>query len=79
MIQVKWSNNVDNSNYSSGSDVVMQTVNITPTRSDARILIYVCYPSIRSYTTGNTRNRLNQHIKRNGSEIYSLSEMPQWR
>ena len=79
MIQLKWSANVDNANYSSGSDVVMQTVNITPTRSEARILIYVCYPSIRSYTTGNTRNRLNQHIKRNGSEIYSLNEMPQWR
>ena len=57
----------------------MQTVNITPTNSSARILIHVCYPSIRSYTTGNTRNRLNQHIKRNGTEIYSLPEMPQWR
>ena len=79
MIQLKWSANVDNANYSSTSDVVMQTVNITPTRSEARILIYVCYPSIRSYTTGNTRNRLNHHIKRNGSEIYSLPEMPQWR
>ena len=79
IIQVKWTANVDNANYSSGSDVTMQTLNITPTRSDARILIYVCYPSIRSYTTGNTRNRLNQHIKRNGSEIYSLNEMPQWR
>ena len=79
VIQVKWSANVDNSNYSSGSDVVMQTVNITPTNSSARILIHVCYPSIRSYTTGNTRNRLNQHIKRNGTEIYSLPEMPQWR
>ena len=79
VIQVKWTANVDNSNYSSGSDVTMQTLNITPTRDDARILIYVCYPSIRSYTTGNTRNRLNQHIKRNGSEIYSLNEMPQWR
>ena len=79
IIQVKWSANVDNANYSSGSDVVMQTVNITPTNSSARILIHVCYPSIRSYTTGNTRNRLNQHIKRNGSEIYSLPEMPQWR
>ena len=79
IIQVKWSANVDNANYSSGSDVVMQTVNITPTNSSARILIHVCYPSIRSYTTGNTRNRLNQHIKRNGTEIYSLPEMPQWR
>jgi hypothetical protein len=79
IIQVKWTANVDNSNYSSGSDVVMQTLNITPTRSDARILIYVCYPSIRSYTTGNTRNRLNQHIKRDGTEIYNLGEMPQWR
>ena len=79
MIQLKWSANVDNANYSSGSDVTMQTVNITPTRSDARILIYVCYPAIRTYVTGNTRTRLNQHIKRDGSEIYSLNEMPQWR
>ena len=57
----------------------MQTVEITPQRSDCRMLIHVVYPSIRSYTTGNTRNRLNHHIKRDGSEIYSLPEMPQWR
>ena len=79
VIQVKWSANVDNANYSSSSDVAMQTVAITPTRNDARILIHVCYPSIRSFTTGNTRNRLNHHITRDGSEIYSLPEMPQWR
>ena len=57
----------------------MQTVNFTPLRSDSRVLIHVVYPSIRSYTTGNTRNRLNQHIKRDGTEIYTLSELPQWR
>ena len=79
IIQVKWSANVDNANYSSTSDVTMQTVEITPQRSDCRMLIHVVYPSIRSYTTGNTRNRLNHHIKRDGSEIYSLPEMPQWR
>ena len=79
VIQVKWSANVDNANYSSTSDVTMQTVNFTPLRTSSRVLIHVVYPSIRSYTTGNTRNRLNQHIKRNGSEIYSLPEMPQWR
>ena len=79
IVQVKWTANVDNANYSSSSDMTMQTLNITPTRSDARMLIHVVYPSVRSYTTGNTRNRLNQHIKRDGNEIYTLSEMPQWR
>ena len=79
VVQIRWSANVDNANYSSTSDVTMQTVNFTPLRSDSRVLIHVVYPSIRSYTTGNTRNRLNQHIKRDGNEIYTLSEMPQWR
>ena len=79
IIQIRWSANVDNSNYSSTSDVTMQTVNITPQRSSSRMLIHVVYPSIRSYTTGNTRNRLNHHIKRDGTEIYNLPEMPQWR
>ncbi len=79
VIQVKWSANVDNANYSSTSDVVMQTVTITPTSNDARMLIHVVYPSIRTYVTGNTRTRLNQHIKRDGNEIYNLNEMPQWR
>ena len=37
------------------------------------------YPSVRSFTTGNTRTRLNHHIKRNGSEIYNLGEVPQWK
>ena len=79
VVQIKWSANVDNANYSSTSDMVMQTVNFTPLKSSSRVLIHVVYPSIRSYTTGNTRNRLNQHIKRDGNEIYSLPEMPQWR
>ena len=79
VIQVKWTANVDNGNYSSTSDMVMQTVNITPTRSNARMLIHVVYPSVRSYTTGNTRHRLTHHIKRDGTEIYTLGEVPQWR
>ena len=79
VVQIRWSANVDNANYSSTSDVTMQTVNFTPLRTSSRVLIHVVYPSIRSYTTGNTRNRLNQHIKRDGNEIYTLSEMPQWR
>ena len=79
VVQIRWSANVDNANYSSTSDVAMQTVNFTPLRTSSRVLIHVVYPSIRSYTTGNTRNRLNQHIKRDGTEIYNLNEMPQYK
>ena len=77
--QVRWTANVDNANYSSTSDMTMQTLNFTPQRSDSRLLIHVVYPSVRSFTTGNTRHRLNHHIKRNGSEIYNLGEVPQWK
>ena len=57
----------------------MLTCVITPQRSDSILWIHVEYPSMRSFSTGNTRNLCNHHVKRNGTEIYSLNEVPQWR
>ena len=57
----------------------MQTVTFTPLKTSSRVLIHVVYPTIRTYVTGNTRTRLNHHIKRDGTEIYTLSEMPQYK
>ena len=56
----------------------MLTLAFTPQRADSILWIHVEYPSIRSRETGNNRNRLNHHIKRDGTEIYSIAETPQY-
>ena len=57
----------------------MLTCVITPQRSDSILWIHVEYPTMRSYSQGNTRNLCNHKIKRNGSDIYYVNETPQWR
>ena len=78
-IQVKTASATDNNTITSSSDTTMLTCVITPQRSDSILWIHVEYPSMRSFSTGNTRNLCNHHVKRNGTEIYSLIEVPQWR
>ena len=79
VIQVKTASVTENADYNSTSDTTMLTLAFTPQRADSILWIHVEYPSIRSRETGNNRNRLNHHIKRDGSEIYNLNETPQWR
>ena len=79
VIQVKTASVTENADYNSTSDTTMLTLAFTPQRADSILWIHVEYPSIRSRETGNNRNRLNHHITRDGSEIYNLYEMPQWR
>ena len=79
IIQVKTASATDNNTITSASDTTMLTCVITPQRSDSILWIHVEYPSMRSFSTGNTRNLCNHHVKRNGTEIYSLNEVPQWR
>ena len=57
----------------------MLTCVITPQRSDSILWIHVEYPTMRSYSTGDTRNLCNHKIKRNGTNIYAVNETPQWR
>ena len=79
IIQVKTASATDNNTITSSSDTTMLTCTITPQRSDSILWIHVEYPSMRSFASGNTRNLCNHHVKRNGTEIYSLHETPQWR
>jgi len=79
VIQVKQASVTENTNYNSTSDTTMLTLSFTPQRADSILWIHVEYPSIRSYVSGNTRNRLNHHIKRDGTEIYTVNETPQWK
>ena len=79
IIQVKTASAQDNSLYSSSSETTMLTCAITPQRSDSILWIHVEYPTMRSYSSGNTRNLCNHKIKRNGTNIYSVNETPQWR
>ena len=79
IIQVKTASAQDNTLYSSSSETTMLTCAITPQRSDSILWIHVEYPTMRSYSTGNTRNLCNHKIKRNGSDIYAVNETPQWR
>ena len=79
IIQVKTASAIDNDTVTSSSDTTMLTCTITPQRSDSILWIHVEYPSMRSFASGNTRNLCNHHVKRNGTEIYSLNEVPQWR
>ena len=78
VIQVKQASVTENVDYDSTSDTTMLTLAFTPQRADSILWIHVEYPSIRSRVSGNTRNRLNHHIKRDGTEIYSVVETPQW-
>ena len=79
IIQVKTASATDNNTITSSSDTTMLTCTITPQRSDSILWIHVEYPSMRSFASGNTRNLCNHHVKRNGTEIYSVNEIPQWR
>ena len=79
IIQVKTASAQDNSLYSSSSETTMLTCAITPQRSDSILWIHVEYPTMRSYSSGNTRNLCNHKIKRNGTDIYAVNETPQWR
>ena len=79
IIQVKTASAQDNTDYSDTSDTTMLTLSFTPQRADSILWIHVEYPSCRSYVSGNTRNRLNHHIKRDGTEIYTVNETPQWK
>ena len=79
IIQVKTASAQDNTLYSSSSETTMLTCAITPQRSDSILWIHVEYPTMRSYSSGNTRNLCNHKIKRNGSDIYAVNETPQWR
>ena len=79
IIQVKTASAQDNTLYSSSSETTMLTCAITPQRSDSILWIHVEYPTMRSYSTGNTRNLCNHKVKRNGSDIYAVNETPQWR
>ena len=79
IIQVKTASATDNTTITSSSDTTMLTCTITPQRSDSILWIHVEYPSMRSFASGNTRNLCNHHVKRNGTEIYSVNEIPQWR
>ena len=78
IIQVKTATANDNTDYSDTSDTTMLTLAFTPQRADSVLWIYVEYGGIRSRTTGNNRNRLNQKIKRDGTQIYYLNETPQY-
>jgi len=79
IIQVRHSSATDNNTITSSSETTMLTCAITPQRSDSVLWIHVEYPTMRSYDTGNNRNRCNHKIKRNGSDIYAVNETPQWR
>ena len=79
VIQVKQASVTENTNYNSTSDTTMLTLSFTPQRADSILWIHVEYPSCRSYVSGNTRNRLNHAIKRDGTSIYTVSETPQWK
>ena len=79
IIQVKQASVTENTSYSDTSDTTMLTLSFTPQRADSILWIHVEYPSIRSYVTGNNRNRLNHNIKRDGSSIYTVNETPQWK
>ena len=80
IIQVKTASvGPDNTLYSSSSETTMLTCAITPQRSDSILWIHVEYPTMRSYSSGDTRNLCNHKIKRNGSDIYAVNETPQWR
>ena len=47
--------------------------------SNSMLFIYVEYGRCRHLATGNTRNRLQHDLKRDGTDIYNLGESPQWR
>ena len=79
IIQVKQTSVTENTDYDSTSDTTMLTLSFTPQRADSILWIHVEYPSCRSYVSGNTRNRLNHAIKRDGTSIYTVSETPQWK
>ena len=79
IIQVKQASVTENVDYDSTSDTTMLTLAFTPQRADSVLWIHVEYPSCRSYVTSSTRNRLNHHIKRDGTEIYTINETPQWK
>ena len=79
IIQVKQTSVTENASYDSTSDTTMLTLSFTPQRADSILWIHVEYPSIRSYVTSSTRNRLNHAIKRDGTSIYTVNETPQWK
>ena len=61
------------------STTTMLTLNFEPILSNSKLFIYVEYGRVRSYTSGNSRNRLQHYLKRDGDNIYSLGESPQIR
>ena len=79
IIQVRHSSATDNNTITSSSETTMLTCAITPQRSDSVLWIHVEYPTMRSYDSGDTRNRCNHKIKRNGSDIYAVNETPQYK
>ena len=68
-----------NDNNSITSETTMLTLNFEPILSNSKLLIYVEYGRVRSYNTGNTRARLQNKLKRDGTDIYTLNESPQYK
>ena len=77
-IQFKSSDPVADNNTIT-SETTMLTLNFEPILSNSKLLIYVEYGRVRSYTAGTSRNRLQHYLKRDSDNIYSLGESPQIR
>ena len=76
-IQFKSSDPVSD-NVTITSETTMLTLDFEPILSNSELLIYVEYGRVRTFVTGNSRARLSNDLKRDGTDIYNLYESPQY-